>query len=373
MAKGVGVRIARGALLAALGAGCGGSGATPPPGDVDVLFMIDDSSSTNPLKTNLTKNFPGFISTLRALPGGLPNLHLAVITSDMGAGDGSVASCSGAGKAGIFQYTARGSCTATNLEPGATFVSDVDGVKNYSGSLEDVFTCIAQVGDTGCGFEQPLGAVMRALGADGQAAPAENAGFVRPNALLFVVLVTNEDDCSVPPGSSLFDTVSNNLLEDALGPVMNFRCNEFGHLCNGAKPPRLAPNGSMTAMVPLTGCTSAETSGMLTPVATFVSQLRALKANPDKQILVAAIAGPTSPYTVNWKAPSLADTGPWPVIAHSCTASDGSFGDPGVRIADWVSAFGAAGSAENVCSPSYGPILDTLARRLRQAVNALPR
>jgi hypothetical protein len=126
-------------------------------------------------------------------------------------------------------------------------------------------------------------------------------------------------------------------------------------------------------MVPLTGCTSAETNGMLTPVATFVSQLRALKTNPDKEILVAAVAGPTSPYTVTWKAPSIADTGPWPVMAHSCTASDGTFADPGVRIAEWVNAFGAAGSVASVCNPNYGPIFDTLAQRLRQAINALPR
>ena len=99
-----------------------------------------------------------------------------------------------------------GTCTATNLEAGATYISDDNGVKNYTGQLEDVFTCIAAVGDSGCGFEQPLASVVRALGADGRPAPPENQGFLRPDALLFIVLLTDEDDCSVPAGSNLFDT-----------------------------------------------------------------------------------------------------------------------------------------------------------------------
>ena len=41
---------------------------------------------------------------------------------------------------------------------------------------------------------------------------------------------------------------------------------------------------------------------MLTPVATLVAQLRALKPDPDGQIMVSAIAGPTTPYTVHWRA-----------------------------------------------------------------------
>jgi hypothetical protein len=41
---------------------------------------------------------------------------------------------------------------------------------------------------------------------------------------------------------------------------------------------------------------------------------------------------------VTWKNPSTADTScgasscPWPIIAHSCMAADGSFADPSIRI-----------------------------------------
>ena len=127
----------------------------------------------------------------------------------MGAGDGIVASCDRpAASNGIFQYTPRGTCTATGLDTGATFISDIGGVRNYTGRLENVFTCIAALGETGCGFEHQFAAVPRALGADGRPAPAENQGFLRPDAYLAIVLVTNEDDCSASPGVPLYDTGS---------------------------------------------------------------------------------------------------------------------------------------------------------------------
>ena len=165
--------------------------------NVDLLFLVDDSSSMRLSQDNLRRNFPVLMQTLKNQPGGMPNVHIAVISSDMGAGDGSVASCdSTGGKNGIFQYTPQGSCASTGLLPGATYISDIGGAKNYTGNLEDVFTCIAALGESGCGFEHQFASITRALGVDGLgAAPAENAGFLRPDAFLAIVMITNEDDC----------------------------------------------------------------------------------------------------------------------------------------------------------------------------------
>src|SRR4051794_22044220 len=130
--------------------------------NVDLLFLVDDSSSMRLSQDNLRRNFPVLMQTLKNQPGGMPNVHIAVISSDMGAGDGSIASCDMVGgKNGIFQYTPHGTCTSSGLLPGATYISDVGGVKNYSGNLEDVFTCIAALGETGCGFEHQFAAVTR--------------------------------------------------------------------------------------------------------------------------------------------------------------------------------------------------------------------
>jgi hypothetical protein len=340
--------------------------------NLDVLFMVDNSSSMQLSQTNLVNNFPKFTDALKALPGGLPNIHIAVISQDMGAGDGSIEGCdSTGGNQGIFQYIARGTCTSTTLQIGNTYISNIGGAANYSATdISTVFSCIAALGETGCGFERPFTSILRALGADGNPVPAENQGFLRSDALLAIVMITNEDDCSARPGIMLYDTNSNLMLTSALGPPQNYRCNEFGHVCNGAKPPRMAPNNDVNATVNLDNCTSSECDGSLVPVSEFVARIKALKTAPGSEVLFAAISGPETPYGVHWKNSSVADTScgqsscPWPEINHSCMASDGSFADPGVRIADAVSAFGVNGFASSICDADFGPPLQAIATRI---------
>ena len=337
-----------------------GGGVVVSNRNFDLLFLIDDSSSMRLAQANLERSFPAFMTRLRTAPLGLPNIHVAVISSDMGAGDGSVASCdTTGGKQGIFQYTPRGTCTATGLQAGSTYISDIGGTRNYTGNLENVFTCIAALGETGCGFEHQFAAVLRSLGADGRAAPAENQGFLRPDAYLGVIMITNEDDCSAAPGVPLFDTGSNTNIASQLGPPANFRCGEFGHICDsaagaGMHPSRVAPNNNMSAMVSYTNCRSNDNEGYLLSALDVANRLKALKSDPS-QVIVAAITGPPTPYIVTWRAPSTADTScgaascPWPVIAHSCTASDGSFADPPVRVSDLVGHFGSNGLRFSIC------------------------
>jgi hypothetical protein len=282
------------------------------------------------------------------------------------------------GKNGIFQYTARGTCTSSGLQAGATFISNVGGQANYTGALPDVFKCIAALGESGCGFEHQFASITRALGVDGQGGPpAENADFLRPDAYLVIVMITNEDDCSASLGPgpnnriALFDTSANSNLASQLGPPANFRCNEFGHLCDDgsgtfAHPNRNAPNNDVAATVMYPSCRSNEAEPYLLGVADTAARIKSLKSDPS-QVLVAAITGPAMPYTVGWKAPSTTDTScgaascPWPQIAHSCTASDGSFADPSVRIVEFVNQFGANGLVLPICSDNFGPSLDRIA------------
>ena len=344
--------------------------------NVDLLFLIDDSSSMRLSQDNLRRNFPVLMQQLENLPGGLPNIHVAVVSSDMGAGDGSLGGCDSAGgKNGIFQYTARGTCAATGLAPGATYISNIAGSANYSGTLADVFTCIAALGESGCGFEHQFAAITRALGIDGRPVPAENQGFLRPDALLAIVLITNEDDCSAVAGAPVFDTRSNTNIEAQLGPPANFRCNEFGHLCDGNPPTRRAPNHDVNASVSYHNCTSRDSPRFLLPVIDIANRIKSLKGD-DGQIMVAAIAGPQEPYVVRWKAPSTGDTScgaascPWPQIAHSCVAADGSFADPAVRISELVGHFGATGRLQSICDDNFAPALGNIADTIVRYVNA---
>ena len=171
-----------------------------------------------------------------------------------------------------------------------------------------MFSCIAALGETGCGFEHQFAAILRALGADGKPPPAENQGFLRPDAYLAIVMLTNEDDCSERPGVQLFDTGLNTNLASQFGPPANFRCNEFGHLCDSgsgtyAHPGRVAPNNDPNASVMYPSCRSNEEENYLLSVADTAERIKALKSDPS-QVAVVSIQGPAAPYTVTWRNPS---------------------------------------------------------------------
>jgi hypothetical protein len=352
--------------------------------NIDILFMIDDSSSMSAMQTKLQAQLPTFMNVLQGLPM-VPSLHIAVVSSDMGAPSDQQASigCSATGDSGVFFSQPEGICTATGLATGATFISDADNLPNFGGDIAQVFQCIALLGQSGCGFEHQLASIDRALGADGRGPPpAASAGFLRPEAYLGIVLLTNEDDCSAPPETTLFSLNGGAQdLSNPLGPIANYRCNRFGHLCrDGAgplqapplNPPPDAKAGTMPGAMPtlaLTECESNE-AGMLIPVGRFVSDIKALKPDPDNQILVAAVAGPATPYTVDWVQDANQPAGqPWPQIEHACgPSSDGSFADPSVRISQFVRAFGQNGVTSSICDPSYASAMTVIAERLIQFI-----
>jgi len=367
--------------------------------DIDILFLVDNSSSMAKSQANLVRNFPIFMNVLKGLPGGLPNVHIAVVSSDMGAGSGTN-SCSGNGMAGIFQNTPKltvgGNLCQTGLQNGARFIESINGNANFTGDISDVFTCIAALGEDGCGFEQPLLSVTHALGADNfnhdtgkPQPPQENQGFLRDSAYLAIILITNEDDCSAPggAGNALFPVTTGDNLMSKLGPPTGYRCNRYGHLCNGQPPPKDSPMGAndpgdLTTIVKLQNCTSAEGNSplkddlpngaaQLISVSAFADVIKALKPDPANQILVAAIAGlydPDDPngYAVTWKKSVSGDTsGPWPQMVNSCTsAGDMSFADPGVRIGEWVKAFGRNGVAQSICDREFAPAMQRIAEEI---------
>ena len=410
--------------------GTGGVDAGAFGSNVDILFMIDNSSEMNEMQQKLYLQLPSFIETLQSLPTPL-SLHLAVVDSDLGAPGDSTTSimCTTTGDNGAFQSAPRSNvkltppinCTDSTLAIPAgqtnndhTFISDADGITNYTDpDLSAVLQCIAFLGDSGCGFEHQLASIDHALGADNlqpdpsdnlvPTPPASNVGFLRPNAYLVIILLTNEDDCSAPPNTQLYSLKvggsNEQNIANALGPIANYRCNEFGHLCRDAasnnptafiEPPLNPPadaQGTATApTLDLADCESNDVNGLLTPVAKFVNDIKMLKPDPDNQILVAAIAGPATPYTVAW-APEVngQNTQPgelWPEVMHSCGAAggyvnpeaqistDGSFADPSVRINQFVSAFpnNVLGS---VCDPSYASALGAVAGKIGEMIGQM--
>jgi len=336
--------------------------------DVDVLFMVDDSSSMTPIQSNLVANFPRFINVLKSLPAGLPNVHIAVTTSSLGAGafSSSVEGCANS-NGGRFVYQPRVStdprCVTTDRITGSQhFIESLNNgaLNNFSGDIAVVFGCIAQVGDTGCGFEHQLAAVRAALGEPGgqPPPPAGNEGFLREHAYLAVIWITNEDDCSAPPSSQLFDPNNN-----ALGPLASYRCTEYGILCGGQSPPR-NPAG------PFLGCTSNEAAARddplhsLLPVQSFIDYLGQIK--PPGRVIGAAVAGPTEPFSValdELNRPCLADScGPRGTNVCSSPSQPGTYGDPAVRLKQVIDSLGNQGKFITICQDSYADAMQDIAR-----------
>ena len=177
-----------------------------PSRKLDMIFMIDNSASMKPKQDKLAKQFPRLIDALKdpAMNPALPDMRIAIINSDVGTGRSG--SCSPQyGDRGRFQMRD----TTCGANPGARWLEfDANGKGNFAGELPAVFGCLAKaVGVGGCGFEQPLQALNLALNLKDEATGrTQSADFLRPDALLAIVLLTDEDDCSMPLESLLAQT-----------------------------------------------------------------------------------------------------------------------------------------------------------------------
>jgi len=341
--------------------------------EMDILFMVDNSSSMLPLQAKLLLQFPVFMNVLKMLPSGtgagtaLPDIHVAVVSSDSGPGKYDLPQyhCAFRGDdmhiGGLFQTAPRGTCTASPFkDPNQHFLSASmnQAVTNYNGDITDAFTCIAALGDQGCGFESQLKTPRWAL--DPLNVPPGNEGFLRPEAFLAVILITNEDDCSVPDDSDLIDP-NQTTMASTYGPLWSWRCNEFGHLCNingTLQPPARGPANM------LQGCISNDQpSNRLTYLSDEIAFLKGLKPDDPNKVFVAAIAGPATPYSVEMIMQGN-DTEMHPNVVHSCSVNSGEFADPSVRLSQWAASFGANGSVESICANSLAPAMQRIGDRV---------
>jgi len=238
------------------------------------------------------------------------------------------------------------------------------------------FGCIAKLGKNGCGLEQQLESMYKALapstvqfsrGSRGQGSGggAANNGFLREDAVLAVVLVSDEEDCSIPDESSeLFNRNSPNFMPGDI----NTRC---------GKP---------------------DNQRFLHPVSRYVQGLRALKSEAfQDRIIFAAIVGiPLAVNLGNVKAHSGKDTldqilrldgmqfsvrpsnisttdeEPVPV----CTSPDGDgSAAPARRFVEAASFFGENGVVTSICEAEYGSALQAVITKIAAQLSGacLPR
>jgi hypothetical protein len=354
-------------LLAALAiAGCGGDddgsgdtadGDAGPPElvdvevmttrSLDVLFVVDDSATMRQEQQALAAGFPAFVD---ALTGGdeVVDLHIGFVSSNLGTeGGGGGESCAGLGDDGHL-LVGEG-CPA--LTDGAHFVShrvDVGGaaVVNYTGELSDQLMCMAQLGTSGCGFEQHLGSMQRALMNTDQ-----NAGFVRDDANLAVIVLADEDDCSASDLGLFALQPGGDTRDSELGELSSFRCFEFGVAC-------AEDADGERAIGSRTDCVPDDDSAYIEPVATYADFLTSLKGGAHR-VAYAAIVGDIAPVAVGlepgqdrlWVEPQCKVC---PDGSDTCsTGSELVAAFPAIRFNALADRLAGRSEVENICS--YGP------------------
>lgn len=206
---------------------------------VDVLFVIDNSGSMSQEQENLAVQIPALVRDLASPPdrdgdgdadwNPAERLRIGIATTDVGTGVTMVTGShcvlggdDGRLEGGVFEWQTGG-------DPDA-FAASVEGV-------------VRGLGIDGCAFEQPLEAAARAI------ARAPETGFPSEDGLLAVIVVTDEEDCSVVDDDTFFGT---------------------------------APSGTYNVH-----CT--RNRDLLTPVSTLLAQIQGTR--DDDQLVYAAIAG----------------------------------------------------------------------------------
>jgi len=319
-----------------------------PNRNVDILFVVDDSLSMADQQASLRANFPRMVEVLESIEGGLPDVQIGVVTPNLGTSalDGTEAAatsgCAGRGEDGVLRRLGAG---------GPRFLRDVDDgaggrERNYPGTLADAFSQLADVGTNGCGIEQHLGAIERAT--DGS--HPENAGFLRPEASLAVIVIADEDDCSLAK-SSLFDVYPRT--DSTWGTRTNFRCTSQGVTCQTPATP------FDDALGPREDCHPSDGSGEVASIDHYIDHLKSLKPEP-RDLVVAGIVGDPDPFEI------VADGGIH-VLGSSCPTGSSQVATPAVRTNAFLEGFEQR-ARTTICDNDLSAGLVEIAAAIKDAI-----
>jgi hypothetical protein len=138
-------------------------------------------------QVNLVNNFPTFSAQIQATLENVTSYHVGVISTDAYAYNDLPC-----GALGDLVISTVGGIDSSNAvcgpyAEGYNFMTEQD-------DLDTSFACAAQLGTFGDGFEKPLEAMMNAISEPAQEPGGCNEGFLRDDALLVVVIITDEWD-----------------------------------------------------------------------------------------------------------------------------------------------------------------------------------
>ena len=152
---------------------------------MDILFVVDNSGSMAQEQANLAQNFPLFIQVLEDR-----NLDYRVGITTTGR---------------TYTYTDFLGLPTTQNGDDGELLQRCDMTNRWVSPTDptpaQTFACAAEVGTSGPADEMPL-AVTKAAFTE-QVTNGTNAGFLRDDALLAIVILTDENDCSYEQSVSL--------------------------------------------------------------------------------------------------------------------------------------------------------------------------
>ena len=333
----------------------------PPPERYDILFVVDTSPLMQGIRNNVAANARYFADLLNSFPGGRPDLHIAVISSDMGtAGGTSAAGCSSLGDNGAF-YT--GNLLFTD---GNAFLDDhqergVPGqrIRNFQGSLSAAMVNMLTLPPSTCRYAQPLRAISRALfplagdpGSVGNQSGAGTASFIRSDAMLVVVVISANDDCSLAP-----EFLSQQIPDSE---STAFRCFANSLICDEAA----------TTVGPHHNCRPTNQPGALS-AEILHKKLFQLKGNSAKglsKLLVSIVASDVQDAARAVVVPSI-NAGSFD-LAQACSTTQGSIvvANPSLRLQDFAARI-RNNSGTSICNEYFGDALNTIATRFPEWSN----
>ena len=250
---------------------------------------------------------------------------------------------------------------------------------NDTSPVAAAMQCLGPQGINGCGFESQLESMYRAIQRTEQ--PGElNFGFQRPHAVLAIVFVTDEADCSYNPDQQQIFLDLNNTWswEPGATSPTSAVCWNAGVQCDGDAPGPYAScypvdrdiNGLL-----LDDPLDAEEDAVLRPLSRYVDFVQALEDDKktysaDQEVIVSVIGGVPQGYAegvaelVYIDDPDQSEQIKFGIGA-GCVSAAGK-GLPPVRMREFAEAF-AEGDDRNlfsICSDDYSDALEAIADRI---------
>ncbi len=293
---------------------------------VDVLWVIDNSGSMSEEQEELGDRFDEFVGALADLEA---DFHMAVITTDIEDGGlfqirpGRVKSTGCTARSPELAYCDNLRLDDRFLDAASYQETAADGsVQLRTDDLAADFRCLATVGDCGGQFERGLTSLDVSL--SDELRRGSNAGFLRDDAFLLVIFLTDEEDCSNLPG---------------------VRVNSEAD------------------------CYVAETASTMVPVQGIFDSLVELKGAPDR-ILIAGIIGDDDRLPRQTRAEY--DQAGGGRVSCSSQLSE-AFAYDGERYRELIELAGGRGVEESICQGSFAGALANIGQILRQnlGVNCL--